>query len=1281
MDNDSYGGINSSIDSIVLNSAENVETGREQLYKTLIDNLPGFVYRVMCRENYRLVFFDDSVTTITGYKPEEFAKGQICSMEPFIHPDDREKVVKLLKKAQKERSTFELEYRFHHKDDSIRYFSETGIPVYDLDGILLSIDGIIRDITDQKNNELELQASRNNMQSIFRAAPIGIGVVKNQAFLEVNEKLCNLTGYSNEELIGQNVKILYPSKEDYDYAGRESYQQILNYGTGSVKTRWMQKNGQVIDVLLSSSPRDAKDLSRGITFTALDITNSVPVEKSLEFNENYYRTLIYSLREDIIVIDHNYIIKDINNAALQTLRIERTEAIDKPCYEILHGLSSPCDKNGIECGFKYVFETGNHCNLQHNHLTKDGNIINVDLILSPIKDINGNITHVIEAVRDVTDLLNAQKKLRDSEELLRSMAENYPNSYIFIIEKDYTVSFTSGKAFENHNLDPIQFIGLTTDQIFGKQSKLVNKNYGKAFNGEECAFQLNFQDQYQLYNCVPLRNEDNEIHRLLVVVENITERKRAKEKLRFAKDFAENLLETANALIVTLDTRANIITFNKYSEILTGYRKEEVIGKNWFKTFIPPEEINSITDTFIEVLDNQSNTSSFENIIVTKNGEKRLIGWRNNLLLDKEKAIKGVLSIGIDITEQKMVEDALKISEERFRKLFTSIADAAFVIDQETGRILDVNNTAETLYGYSREEWLCMKNEDVSAEPEVTRQATRNLPHFVPVQYHKKKNGTVFPVELLMNSLLIDGKRVIIATGRDVTERREAEEALLKSEKKFRNVIEQSNDAIYILYKDRLELINKSFTDLTGITVSDLKKPDFDFKDIVASESRELIKEREQKRESGLEPASIFSFKLIDQSGIKKLVQASISTISYKDDTAILGFLRDMTEFKNLEEKLLQAQKIESIGLLAGGIAHDFNNLLTPIMGNSELALMNLDPSEPVYNDLKEIAETASRAKDLTRQLLAFGRKQVFEMKIIQLNSLIENFRKILNRAVREDIEIEIIYGSGLGVIEIDVSQIEQVLMNLTINAQDAMPDGGTISIKTEAAELYEEFTEKQVGLSPGFYNLLSVSDTGIGMEASIRDNIFEPFFTTKEVDKGTGLGLSTVYGIIKQHGGNICVKSEPDSGSTFIIYLPTSKKDVEAADAIVSSNLKYCGDETILVVEDDEKVRKIAERIVRTHGYNTYSIANGEEAIQLVVSGKVDIDLLLTDVIMPKINGRELYGFLSGVVPNLKVLYMSGYAHDVIAHHGVLDEGIDFIQKPLDVTMLLSKVRAILDR
>ena len=390
---------------------------------------------------------------------------------------------------------------------------------------------------------------------------------------------------------------------------------------------------------------------------------------------------------------------------------------------------------------------------------------------------------------------------------------------------------------------------------------------------------------------------------------------------------------------------------------------------------------------------------------------------------------------------------------------------------------------------------------------------------------------------------------------------------------------------------------------------------------------------------------------------------------------------RGEKEMATLQEQLRQSQKIEAIGQLAGGIAHDFNNLLTVIKGYSQLSLMELKEGDPLKPNIEEVQKAADRAAGLTRQILAFSRRQIMEMRVLDLNNVLQDLDKMLRRVIGEDVELVTLLAGELGRVRTDPGQIEQVIMNLAVNARDAMPHGGKLTIETANVELDEEYARRHIAVKPGHYVMLAVSDTGVGMAPEIRDRVFEPFFTTKDKSKGTGLGLSTVYGIVKQSGGNIWVYSEPNHGTTFKIYLPSVGEPLEELKEEMVRVEIHRGGETILLVEDEVEVRKLAVRVLERQGYTVLEARDGEEALLLCQHKKGAIHLILTDVVMPQMGGPDLVKQLRQARQDFKVLYMSGYTDNSITHHGVLEKGMNYIQKPFTIDGLMRKVREVLDK
>jgi two-component system, cell cycle sensor histidine kinase and response regulator CckA len=514
---------------------------------------------------------------------------------------------------------------------------------------------------------------------------------------------------------------------------------------------------------------------------------------------------------------------------------------------------------------------------------------------------------------------------------------------------------------------------------------------------------------------------------------------------------------------------------------------------------------------------------------------------------------------------------------------------------------------------------------------------------------------------------------------RHALERKQAAEALQLSEERYRDIVENAHDFIYSHdLNGNYTSINNAGEQITGYTREETLT--MNFVQTVAPDFVEIAQELIAGKLAG-EKGSACDLEIVAKDG--RHIALEINTKLVFRDGALIGVqgtARDVTERKALEEQLRQSQKMEAIGRLAGGIAHDFNNLLTAITGYSELSMNQLGDEDPLFDNLQEIKKAGDRAASLTRQLLAFSRKQVLQPKVLDLNLVVSDMEKMLTRLIGEHIELFTVLEPKLESIKVDPGQIEQIIMNLAVNARDAMPQGGRLTIETRNVLLDDEYARKHIAVTPGPFVMLAVSDSGSGIDSETQSRIFEPFFTTKEVGKGTGLGLSTVYGIVKQSGGNIWVHSEVGLGTTFTIYLPRTDENLQTYKRESRNERGLRGTETVLIAEDEEVVRKLACQVLRMQGYQLLEAADGNEALLISQTHLAPIDLLITDVIMPGMSGAELANRLTGLRPESKVLLMSGYTDSAIVHLEVLDGGANFIQKPFSPEALAIKVREVLD-
>ena len=638
------------------------------------------------------------------------------------------------------------------------------------------------------------------------------------------------------------------------------------------------------------------------------------------------------------------------------------------------------------------------------------------------------------------------------------------------------------------------------------------------------------------------------------------------------------------------------------------------------------------------------------------------------------------------VIERKRAEEAQRESEATLQVFIDAIPEPALLLDPD-GTIVAANRAMTTRLGgdpidiVGRYAYTLLPA-DVAASrkrqiSEVVR--SRRAAVFEDSARGRSYINYVYPVTDSAGEVT----RVAIFA-LDITDRKKAEEAVRRSEEQYRALVDGVKDVILALSPDgTVAALNPAFEEITGWPREDwlgtafagLLHPDD------AARADGLLK---AVTEEGARPTA--QLRIRTRAGEYRIGEFRASAQRRDGEIAgILGIVRDITDRVRLEDQLRQAQKMEAVGRLAGGVAHDFNNLLTAISSYSELLLADLAAEDPRRLDVTEIRKATDRAATLTRQLLAFSRRQVLQPKVVDLNGIVGGAEKLLRRLIGEDIALATRLDHNLPAVTADAGQVEQVIMNLAVNAKDAMQHGGTLTLETSTVQIEAaEQTAEQSIVAPGRYVLLKVSDTGTGMDAEIKRHLFEPFFTTKERGKGTGLGLATVYGIVKQSGGFIWVDSEPGRGAAFRIYLPAvdeAARATEVSESPQPQDREALGSETILLVEDEDAVRAVARESLRRRGYAVLEATNAQAALEVSGRHAGRIDLLLTDVVMPGLSGRDLADRLASVRPDTKVLYMSGYADADIVQHGVLQPGLNYLQKPFTPDVLAHKVREVLDQ
>jgi two-component system, cell cycle sensor histidine kinase and response regulator CckA len=887
----------------------------------------------------------------------------------------------------------------------------------------------------------------------------------------------------------------------------------------------------------------------------------------------------------------------------------------------------------------------------------------------------------------------------------------------------------------------------------------------------------------------------------------------ANEQLQESEARFRTIIAQLGEGFALIDPQGRVTEWNRAMEAITGVERDRALGQTLWdlaERLAPPEQSTSDFKQRLQaaMLDplhygQPPFPTELVEIVFQRPDGVRFIAQQAVFPIQIGDAVF-LGSTTQDVTARRQAEAALRRGEERYRRLFDAVSDAIFLVDNTTGQIMEANAAAVALYGYSREELGRLKNTDLSAEPGQTRRTTLEEATWIPARRHRRKDGSEFPVEVSANHFDLDGRRVHLSAVRNITARRQAEEAL-RREKAFSDAVIDGLPGIFYLYDDQGQAVrwNKRHEELTGYTAADLAYPDAYLKwyedpverALVESRIREVFTKgqsdveahltvkdgrripyyltgarldigdrtylmgvgidiselkraeaalqqsehkfhalfdhagdaiiildleghvlevnetaserlgysREEVRtmasRSGDEPPHAAAFRrgleelrhkdqvgfettLAHRDGTSFPVEVIARIIDYDGHPAILASARDISERKRLETQVVQAQKMETLGRLAGGVAHDFNNLLTAISGYASLVKRGLSARDPARADIEQVLRGAERASRLTHQLLAFSRRQLMEPKRVDLNRLILDMDKMLRRLIGENIDLSTKPGPDASVILADPGLIEQVVANLVVNARDAMPNGGRLTLETINVALDEEYARQHVGVAPGDYAALTITDTGSGMTDEVLAHIFEPFYTTKDRGKGTGLGLATVYGIVRQHQGATEVYSQPGQGTAFIVYLPlaSDRRPVEPASTGEEARPLPHGTETVLVVEDEAAVRLVSVRTLKNLGYTVLEAASGEEALQIFQAHAGTVNLLFTDVVMPHMNGKQLADRLIADHPRLKVLFTSGYTDDVIAPAGLLEGGVVLLPKPFTAYTLAHKLRQVLD-
>ena len=1219
---------------------------------------------------------------------------------------------------------FEMLYSYNHGSAATGYQPGLlNIPGnIDTGTILVTLDNI-----DSFNTELNIDDTFTFHEQAKQLTLLS-GMIKNVAEITLatdltgkivysNPAVYRLTGYTENDLSNLSINHIFQMTPDQASRLSECKTEQQSF---SFETTARRKDGHKFPVQLSVSPFSTDSIVRGIVLVAIDITEHKKVVAALHESEQRHRITLDSMKDWIHVVNRDLTIILANDAIIKMNKQFgfETNMLNRSVFDIYPFLT---DK--IRDEYNQVFETGK------TYVTEEFNSIDKKDFHTETRKIpvfeGGQVRYVITVIRDIIERKNVEQALRESAERYRLLFErNLAGVYhtsldgqIYNCNDSFAKILGYDSAEEVRKLNASEFYFSEADRdVFIKK---LTKN--KSITNLEGRLRRKDNTPVWIIENVNLVSDETGAPAFIEgTLFDITDRKIAEAALLESEEKFRSVVQNAHEGIVIIDDHSKILYANDKISELTGYTQEELLSQN-FIDFIADESKNFVLERYKQRL--EGDTSSIHYVMNTehKDGQIRTVEVSASTIVDSSGKMKIIAEL-LDITErakseqlQKTVYRIMQIAQgsrsmnELYEALHTVIQD---VMPAENFYIALYNDAEDELsFPYFIDEvdrpspshkpgrgateyvlrtgkpLLCTAEgfEDLERRGEVELVGAPSAIWLgVPLISEDKTIGVMVVQHYTDPEAYGEQEKYILefvsSEVAKAIERKRTEEALRESEEKYREIIENSLEGIFVSQNNLIQFCNHRFAEMFLIkdTRHIIGKP---LRELVSPKDRDMVERQNQSLENNEYKKTHYNFKARRDDGTEFEVETLSTRILFNGKPAAQSVIRDVSEQRQLEEQLRQAQKMEAVGRLAGGIAHDFNNLLTVISGHAELALLSLNQNDPFYKTVTEIYNASDRASTLTKQLLAFSRKQALEMKVLDLNAVLSNMDDMLRRIIGENIDITTIPSRKLWKVKADPGQLEQVLVNLVVNSRDAMPKGGKLTIETSNIELDETYTITHPGASEGDYVMLTVSDTGCGMTEDVKVKVFDPFFTTKEEGIGTGLGLSMVYGIVKQSGGSIWVYSEPDHGTTFKIYLPKVEDETVEFKFKTDKLDAPTGSETILVVEDEDAVRKLTVLTLKRLGYNVIDARNGGEAFLICEKMEEPIDLIVTDVIMPKMTGSELIARLRKIWANIKVLYMSGYTPNAIIQEGILKPGTPYIQKPFRLLTMAQKVREALER
>jgi two-component system, cell cycle sensor histidine kinase and response regulator CckA len=1282
--------------------------------REVIENASDIIYTHDLEGN--LLSGNKAATAILGYSREDYVGLNIANL---VAPEDLAQVRRSIQDKIEGKHTA-ISYPLHVLGkDGTRHALEVNTRLIYRDGQPVAVQGVARDVTDRERTEQALLESEAKFRAMAEGAPCGIAIYQDECLRYTNRMMTQIFGYAQEELVNTESvwNVILPEFREMVRTRANARLRGESLPRG-YEFRIRHKNGSERWVDFTAGLFEYEGRSASL-ITLFDITERKQAQAQADQAQQLFRLVVEKSTDLISILAADGTIKFESPSVESVLGWKAEELIGKDSFDYVHPDDVVEAKRLLASGFSQPPSNTAEMRLRH----KDGSYKVFEAASSQIVE-DGITTALIINFRDVSERRRQQEDLRASEEKYRQLFERNLAG-VFVSDVDGTLidcndSFAHIFGYRDRTealCQPASQFYVSGSSRADFISKLRRTKY--LTNHEYRCRRKDGSSFWVLENVALLESKNGTPERIQGTLIDITERKEAEEALIESESKFRAVADTASSAIY-IHNGKNFLYLNRASEEITGYTATELLHLP-VVNIVHPDDKPLVMQRSLARLEGSPADSRYEFRIVRKDGS---YGWLDfsgtTVTFEGETA---VLATAFDITERKR--------SERLQNALYRIAEASHSIRDlpqfyaEIHRIvaelmyannlyialydpwaetltypyyadeLDEPPTGELPLGKGRTEYVLRTGRPILLTPEkfeaLAHAGEMELVGSacvdwigVPLKDGSKTFG-VLVVQSYKESVRYFDRdlEVLNFVSQQVSSailRKKNEDALRESESQYRSTVQSAVYGIYRSSADDYFLeVNPALVRMLGYdSAHDLLKMKISTE--VYSDPSERAQLIERYRSTGVMENVEVRWKRKDG----KLITVRLSGRGVPGADGSTEYFEmiaeDVTERRALEEQLRQSQKMEAVGRLAGGIAHDFNNLLTVIKGYSDLLLEEFKPADPLRNEVDEIRKAADRAASLTRQLLAFSRQQVLAPKVLDLNSVVGNMDRLLRRLLGADIDLQTSLANALGRVKADPGQIEQVIMNLAVNARDAMPKGGKLTVETANVMLDDHYALEHIGAQAGNYVMLSVTDNGLGMSESVRQRIFEPFFTTKEVGKGTGLGLSTVYGIVKQSGGYIWVYSEIGVGSTFKVYLPRVDAPADVATQKLSSYTTHAGTETVLLVEDEDGVRALVRQVLSKHGYTVLEARHGGEALLHCERFKEKIHLLITDVVLEQMSGPELAQRLVQLRTDLKVLYVSGYTDDAIIHQGVLKHGTAFLQKPFTTDALARKIREILD-